>query len=497
GNGGSGGITGIANYAEEVENLRCIVSYVRSTLKRKVFCICGHSKGAAVVLLHASKYNDVPIVINISGRYDHTQVPSYFTSEQMDQLRTSGSFVFCKFGPNKNRDYVVHQEDWEKRKKLDMSVVKNIDRQKSRVLTVHGSKDDICPLEGAQTYHTLIGPEPYHKLAVIQDADHVFKDTMGELVTNILSWLSENVSWVSNVYSTKSDGQRFLLLSENSIKIIKADLESYVSMEISSIAADYGSYKDVELVFIESREAYEKIDRDLLKFNKLVKEKDKIARADAKLRVIRESLEEARKMYQDKKYLFVAIDIESYERDHSCILEVGWSMFNSKTSLFIDRHFCATEHKYKRNGKFVADMKDRFIFGKTVWANLKTIADEIIKDLTENSVKGSVVLVGHDFKMEEKYLESMGVKVDQCIKPVRIFDTAEMNAARVGKPYERMSLGRILDSLDIENYSLHNAGNDARYTLLLFLELCKLPLAPPKEDSQTSDDTDDDDGFYI
>jgi len=87
----------------------------------------------------------------------------------------------------------------------------------------------------------------------------------------------------------------------------------------------------------------------------------------------------------------------------------------------------------------------------------------------------------------------MGIQIDPVIKPAGIFDTAVMNAARVGNPNERMALGRALDNLDIENYSLHNAGNDARYTLQLFLELCKLPLASPKEDSQTSDSDDDDD----
>jgi len=154
----------------------------------------------------------------------------------------------------------------------------------------------------------------------------------------------------------------------------------------------------------------------------------------------------------------------------------------------MDRHFCVTEHKYKRNGQYVPDMKERFIFGKTVWANLKTVAGEIVKDLTEDNIKGSVVLVGHDIKMEEKYLESMGVKIREVVEPVGIFDTAEMNAARVGNPNERMALGRILDNLDIENYSLHNAGNDARYTLLLFLELCKIPLAPPEEASTSDSD---------
>ncbi|CAG8584084.1 12833_t:CDS:2 [Acaulospora morrowiae] len=292
-----------------------------------------------------------------------------------------------------------------------------------------------------------------------------------------------------NSGTNKTDGYRYLLISEDSMKVIKAELELYISIKISSTPTDYNatSYEDIKPIIIDSQEAYEKIEMSLLKFKKSVKKKAKAARANAKLKSIRDSLEKAREMYQENKYLFVAIDVESYERDHSCILEVGWSMYNAKSNLFMDRHFCATEYEHMRNGRFVPDMKERFIFGETIWTNLKSIADEFVKDLTEEGVKGNVVLVGHDIKMEEKYLENMGVEIQKVIKPVGRFDTAEMNAARLGNPHERMALGKILDSLDIENYSLHNAGNDARYTLLLFLELCKFPLASLKEFPQTSD----------
>ncbi|KAK3188773.1 hypothetical protein Dsin_028334 [Dipteronia sinensis] len=38
--------------------------------ERLITAIIGHSKGGNVVLLYASKYNDIPIVVNISGRFD-------------------------------------------------------------------------------------------------------------------------------------------------------------------------------------------------------------------------------------------------------------------------------------------------------------------------------------------------------------------------------------------------------------------------------------------
>ncbi|KAG9284026.1 hypothetical protein G9A89_022800 [Geosiphon pyriformis] len=248
------------------------------------------------------------------------------------------------------------------------------------------------------------------------------------------------------------DGRRYLLVSVEAVKIIQKELESYLLKSFDTVPVVQNiKYDNVEVTFIDSPTIFNKVNKEIQKFNKTV-------RADAKLRTLIQSLERAQAMHQEKKYLFVAVDIESYEKDHSCILEVGWSMYNAQTDLFMDRHFCVTEYRHLKNGQFVPDMKDRFTFGKTVWESLKTISTEILKDLTEDN-DGNVVFVGHDIKMDIKYLESMGVKVQEVIKPLELFDTAEMNAARVGRPHERINLGRLLDQLHIENYCLHNAGN--------------------------------------
>ncbi|RIA98653.1 Alpha/Beta hydrolase protein [Glomus cerebriforme] len=199
GNGLSGGTTSYGNNEEEVENIRCIVSYVRKKLNRKVLCICGHSKGAADVLLYASKYNDVPLIVSLSARYDHTQIPpNRFTPEQFEELQRKGSFVWVKYD---NREYVIRQEDIKQITSLDMSVVKNIDKQKIRVLTVHGSKDKVIPVEDAYIFDKLLGPEPYHKLVIVQDAGHLYYDNMNHqkiMVEAINSWLDENKSWSLN-----------------------------------------------------------------------------------------------------------------------------------------------------------------------------------------------------------------------------------------------------------------------------------------------------------
>ncbi|CAG8692470.1 3136_t:CDS:1, partial [Racocetra fulgida] len=190
GNGESGGLTTIGNLDDEAENLRCVISYVRSTLEREILGICGHSKGAAVVLLYASKYNDVPLVVNISARYDYASSDyiEKFFSDKLEQLKKDGFFVW-------GSDYIVRQEDLDARQKIDMSCVRNINNERVRVLTVHGSKDEVCPVDGAYIYDELIGPEPHHKLIVIEGANHSFNEQEDTLLKAVESWLSENHSW--------------------------------------------------------------------------------------------------------------------------------------------------------------------------------------------------------------------------------------------------------------------------------------------------------------
>ncbi|CAG8541365.1 33914_t:CDS:2 [Gigaspora margarita] len=193
GNGESGGSTTIGNLNDEVEDLRCVISYVRSTLKREVLGICGRSKGASVVLLYASMYNDVPLVINLSARYDYANSDyiEKFFPDKLEKLEKDG-FVVLEDGPG---DYIVRKEDLIVITKIDMSCVKNIIKEKVRVLTVHGSEDEICPVDGAYAYDKLIGPEPYHKLIIIEGANHGFKNHKDELLKAVESWLFENQSW--------------------------------------------------------------------------------------------------------------------------------------------------------------------------------------------------------------------------------------------------------------------------------------------------------------
>ncbi|KAL2974284.1 hypothetical protein AAZX31_14G095200 [Glycine max] len=69
GNGESEGSFQYGNYYREAEDLRAVVQHFCEQ-KYAIKAIVGHSKGGNVVLLYASKYKDIHIVVNISGRFN-------------------------------------------------------------------------------------------------------------------------------------------------------------------------------------------------------------------------------------------------------------------------------------------------------------------------------------------------------------------------------------------------------------------------------------------
>ncbi|KAF8930346.1 hypothetical protein BGZ47_000602 [Haplosporangium gracile] len=189
---------------------------------------------------------------------------------------------------------------------------------------------------------------------------------------------------------------------------------------------------------------------------------------------------------QDGGMWFISVDIESHEYNHDRILEIGWSIWDSGVHKFMDKHYAISDYRHLKNGKFVANRRDLFQFGETVWENLQgsiTAFQQDLEKAARRNEHGRFVLIAHDMTSDMKYLSGMGVTFPEGMIQ---FDTVELNAARVGDSNIKTGLGKLLDELDIENYSLHNAGNDAHYTLELFLWLEPPPVDMCPTPSRTS-----------
>eukprot|EP00744_Colponema_vietnamica_P019702 GILI01027903.1.p1 GENE.GILI01027903.1~~GILI01027903.1.p1 ORF type:complete len:257 (-),score=63.95 GILI01027903.1:68-838(-) len=171
GNGESEGEFKFANYMGEAEDLRSAVEMLRN-IGYDVCAVVGHSKGAGVVLLYAAKYDDVPVVVNIAGRFHMSAgIRERYSPEDLALLDTQGFFTFS-FSANSPR-FTITKDQMDERLNLDMSQVAAISR--SKVYTFHGTKDVTIPCADAEEFRRVIKQE-LHTVTIVQGADHNFKN---------------------------------------------------------------------------------------------------------------------------------------------------------------------------------------------------------------------------------------------------------------------------------------------------------------------------------
>lgn len=187
GNGESEGSFQYGNYRREAEDLRAVVQHFRRE-NRVISAVIGHSKGGNVVLLYASKYNDVHTVVNISGRFNLEKgMEGRLGKDFLLRLKQHGHIdVFNRKG---KFEYRVTEESLKDRLTTDIHAVCLLIQQECRVLTVHGSMDKIVPAEDASEFAKFI---PNHKLHIIKGANHEYTSHQGELTSVVLDFLREN-----------------------------------------------------------------------------------------------------------------------------------------------------------------------------------------------------------------------------------------------------------------------------------------------------------------
>ncbi|XP_031383366.1 uncharacterized protein LOC116197373 isoform X1 [Punica granatum] len=188
GNGESEGTFEYGNYWREAEDLRSVVEHFKAE-NRDIPAVVGHSKGGGVVLLYASKYHDIGAVVNISGRYNmEGGVKERLGEDYMEGLKKDG-FIDVK---NKSGTvlYRVTMESMMDRLNTNMhEACLQIDKN-CRVLTVHGTKDEIIPVGDAIEFSKII---PNHELHTIEEANHGYSSHQTELATAVLRFIKSTL----------------------------------------------------------------------------------------------------------------------------------------------------------------------------------------------------------------------------------------------------------------------------------------------------------------
>ncbi|XP_021730002.1 putative uncharacterized protein YDL057W isoform X2 [Chenopodium quinoa] len=184
GNGESEGSFRYGNYRREAEDLRAVVQHFRGT-GHVITTIIGHSKGGNVVLLYAAKYHDVHRVVNISGRFDLEKgIEGRLGKNFLERIESSG-FIDVR-GKSGKIQYRVTKESLMDRLSMDVRAACHLIPENCRVLTVHGSMDQIVSVKDALKFDKSI---TNHELRIIEGADHEYTLHQKELVRVVLDFI--------------------------------------------------------------------------------------------------------------------------------------------------------------------------------------------------------------------------------------------------------------------------------------------------------------------
>lgn len=217
----------------------------------------------------------------------------------------------------------------------------------------------------------------------------------------------------------------------------------------------------------------------------------------------------------EQEVIFIAIDVEWYERSHKAITEIGISVLDTADLRNIApgegclawmdqiraRHFRIKEHSHLVNTDFVAGCADRFeaAFGTSEWVSLEDAPKAVASCFRFDTASGAdapddgpaeeqngyddgpshssslasisglehenddgvkpkrnIILVGHDVKTDVDHLRAMGFDLSNLSNILEVIDTADMFRALKHEQQPR-SLGAILLDLGLTGWNLHNA----------------------------------------
>ncbi|KAI8393394.1 uncharacterized protein BYT42DRAFT_609190 [Radiomyces spectabilis] len=96
-------------------------------------------------------------------------------------------------------------------------------------------------------------------------------------------------------------------------------------------------------------------------YSRLVQKVKKRNKTAETLRKAVEEWQAAKNLVQAKQHVFTSIDIEAYEIDHSILLEIGWSMYDSKDDKYFHQHYLNNAYRHLNKGKYVDDMRLRHL----------------------------------------------------------------------------------------------------------------------------------------
>lgn len=204
-----------SGYFKEREELRCVVQHLQDT-KRRVRCVVGHSKGATVVSLFASKYEknegkslgNEACLICISGRFDMRKgVARSIGEDIVDYIESTGKPQLVVISKPRPRDpFWLTKERLEERASINMEqVMMGINNDEAdnnwRLCVIHGERDERIPVDDSKGYVRAFdagnaSQSVASELHIIEEANHCFTNPVHrkQLVTFVSEFFHKHMS---------------------------------------------------------------------------------------------------------------------------------------------------------------------------------------------------------------------------------------------------------------------------------------------------------------
>lgn len=207
------------------------------------------------------------------------------------------------------------------------------------------------------------------------------------------------------------------------------------------------------------------------------------------------------RLMTSRKTICFSMDVEAYEFDSNVVTEIGISIYdprenaNSLVPMTRNYHLIISEALPLRNKKWVCDFKDCYLLGESLVLSLhecvefvQCLVNYYMTPQTVEDQSWSRAFVGHNVQGDIRWLRKMGIKIpaedsiDHSLQkfcpnekpkrgePIFILDTEKLFRFCYGS--KGSNLGRLLRLFQIPHAFLHNAGNDAHYTLQLLMHMC-------------------------
>lgn len=189
---------------------------------------------------------------------------------------------------------------------------------------------------------------------------------------------------------------------------------------------------------------------------------------------VKKELERCMLSVHGGEYVLISFDIEAWERNTENVLEIGMSIYDPRNQqgclmpTFKNIHIMVEEYTKCSNGRFVPDRHAQFMAVDTIVMNLENIRYFIqgIIEYYHELPSLNIGLVGHSIGGDLDWLKKLGIEMP----PASIIDTHTIFQ------YSRMknqltNLSSALLKVDTPHGYLHNAGNDAYFTLILAFKL--------------------------